>query len=213
MNIAIFGASGIVGKAIVKEALEKGHQVTVLTRDTKKFPTDHNHLKIIEGDVTDRHVIHRVLENQNAVIQTLGIGGKGNGKPTTFVSDVNRLIMEEMEQMNIRRLIAISVIGAGDSNRFLPWIYKKCILPVFQKWFIPIIEDKNRMENDILKSHLDWTVIRCTTVQDKPAKGKVNATLDGKGVKFTITAADMATFFIEQLDSKQFLKKMPTISN
>lgn len=213
MNIAIFGASGIVGKAIVKEALEKGHQVTVLTRNAQKFPTQHNHLRIIEGDVTDRHVIHRVLENQSAVIQTLGIGGKGDGKPTTFVSDVNRLIMEEMEQMNIRRLIAISVIGAGDSNRFLPWIYKKCILPVFQKWFIPIIEDKNRMENDILKSHLDWTVIRCTTVQDKPAKGKVNATLDGKGVKFTITAADMASFFIEQLDSKQFLKKMPTISN
>lgn len=213
MNIVVFGASGIVGKAIVKEALEKGHQVTVLTRDASKFPTVHNQLRIIEGDVTDRHIIHQALENQDAVIQTLGIGGKGDGKPTTFVSEANQLIMQEMEQMNIRRFIAISVIGAGDSNRFLPWIYKKCILPVFQKWFIPIIEDKNRMENDILKSHLDWTVIRCTTVQDKPAKGKVNATLDGKGVKFTITATDMASFFIKQLDSKQFLRKMPTISN
>lgn len=213
MNIAIFGATGIVGKAIVKEALQKGHHVTILTRDAKKFPTGNNHLRIIEGNVTHRHVIHQVLEKQDAVIQTLGIGGKGDGKPTTFVSDVNRLIMEEMEKMNIRRLIAISVIGAGDSNRFLPWIYKKLILPVFQRWFIPIIEDKNRMENDIQKSHLDWTVIRCTTVQDKPAKNKVNATLDGKGVKFTITAADMAIFFIEQLDKKQFLKKMPTISN
>lgn len=213
MNIVVFGASGIVGKAIVKEALEKGHQVTVLTRDASKFPTVHNQIRIIEGDVTDRHIIYQALEKQDAVIQTLGIGGKGDGKPTTFVSEANQLIMQEMEQMNIRRFIAISVIGAGDSNRFLPWIYKKCILPVFQKWFIPIIEDKNRMENDILKSHLDWTVIRCTTVQDKPAKGKVNATLDGKGVKFTITATDMASFFINQLDSKQFLRKMPTISN
>lgn len=213
MNIAIFGASGIVGKAIVREALEKGHQVTVLTRDAKKFATNHDKLRVIEGDVTDRHVIRQVLENQDAVIQTLGIGGKGDGRPTTFVSDANRLIMEEMEKMNIRRFIAISVIGAGDSNRFLPWIYKKFLLPAFQKWFIPIIEDKNRMESDIRKSQLQWTVVRCTTVQDKPAKDKVNATLDGKGVKFTITAADMATFFVEQLGSKQFLKKMPTISN
>lgn len=213
MNIAIFGASGIVGKAIVREALEKGHQVTVLTRDAKKFATNHGKLSVIEGDVTDRHVIRQVLENQDAVIQTLGIGGKGDGRPTSFVSDANRLIMEEMEKMNIRRFIAVSVIGAGDSNRFLPWIYKKVLLPAFQKWFIPIIEDKNRMENDIRKSQLQWTVVRCTTVQDKPAKGKVNATLNGKGVKFTITAADMAAFFVEQLGSKQFLKKMPTISN
>ena len=109
MNIAIFGASGIVGKAIVKEALKKGHLVTVLTRNAKKFSPDHNHLRIIEGDVTDRSVLRKVLKEQDAVIQTLGIGGKG--------------------------------------------------------------------------------------------------------VKFTITAADLATFFIEQLDSKQFLKKMPTVSN
>lgn len=213
MNISIFGASGIVGKAIVREALEKGHQVTVLTRDAKKFATNHGKLRVIEGDITDRHVIRQVLENQDAVIQTVGIGGKGDGRPTTFVSDANRMIMEEMEKMNVRRFIAISVIGAGDSNHFLPWVYKKFLLPVFQKWFIPIIEDKNRMENDIRKSHLHWTVVRCTTMQDKPAKGKVNATLNGKGVKFTITAADMAAFFVEQLGSKQFLKKMPTISN
>lgn len=213
MNIAVFGASGIVGKAIVEEALEKGHRVTVLTRNAKKFALTDNRLRVVEGNVTDRHVVRKVLESQDAVIQTLGIGGKGDGKPTTFVSDANRLIMEEMEQMNVSRLIAISVIGAGDSSRFLPWIYKKLILPVFQRWFIPIIEDKNRMESDIRKSHLDWTVVRCTTVQDRPAKGKVNATLDGKGVKFTITAADMAAFFIGQLGSKLFLKRMPTISN
>lgn len=213
MNVVIFGATGIVGKAILKEALQKGHNVTALTRKASKITVADSKLRVVEGDVTDRSVLRKVLKGQDAVIQTLGIGGKGDGKPTTFVSRTNCIIMEEMEGMNIRRLIAISVIGAGDSYHFLPWIYKKCILPVFQKWFIPIIEDKNRMENDILKTHLDWTVIRCTTVQDKPAKGHVNATTVGKNVKFTITAADLATFFIEQLDSKQFLKKMPTVSN
>lgn len=115
--------------------------------------------------------------------------------------------------MGIRRLIAVSVIGAGDSINFLPWIYRKFILPVFQKWFVPIIDDKNRMEVQIRQSRLDWTVIRGTTVQDKSAKGKVTASLDGKGLKFTITAADMAAFFVEQLNSKQYLKRMPTVSN
>ena len=152
MNIAIFGATGIVGKAIVKEALQKGHRVTVLTRHAENISVGNANLKVVEGNVTDRATVDSVLKGQDAVIQTLGIGGKGDGKATTFVSRANKLIMEKMERMGIRRLIAVSVIGAGDSISFLPWIYRKFILPVFQKWFVPIIDDKNRMEEQISQS-------------------------------------------------------------
>lgn len=213
MNIVVLGATGIVGKAIVKEALQQGHQVTVLTRNAQKLPSGQAGLKVVEGLVTDRKVLRQVLNGQDAVIQTLGIGGKGDGKTTTFVSSTNQIIMEEMEQLGLRRLIAISVIGAGDSLKFLPWIYKKMILPLFQRWFIPIIEDKNRMEKCIKESHLDWTVVRCTTVKHQAAKGNVVASLDGKGLKFSITDADLAKFFINQLSDRQFLHQMPTVSN
>lgn len=36
MNIAIFGASGSIGKAIALEALSRGHQVTGLVRHPEK---------------------------------------------------------------------------------------------------------------------------------------------------------------------------------
>ena len=121
--------------------------------------------------------------------------------------------MEEMERMNVRRLVAISVIGAGDSLVFLPWIYRKLVLPLFMKWFQAIMDDKNRMEPMIKKSSLDWTIVRCTTVKERPATGKVNATVDGKGLKFSISAADMATFIVNQLTDNRFLKQAPTISN
>lgn len=42
MKIAVFGATGIVGNAIVKEALKKGHYITVLTRDAKKYLSSTN---------------------------------------------------------------------------------------------------------------------------------------------------------------------------
>lgn len=213
MKIVVFGATGIVGKAVVNEALEKGHEVTVLTRNARKVTTRHERLHVVEGDVMDRSIVHDVLKGQEAVIQTLGIGGKGDGKPTTLVSEANKIIMAEMEQMNVKRLIAISVIGAGDSLTFLPWIYRKCVLPLFMKWFQVIIDDKNRMEPMIKKSQLDWTIVRCTTVKERSATGKVNATLDGKGLKFSISAADMAVFMVNQLTDSRFLKQSPTISN
>lgn len=213
MKIAVFGATGIVGKAVVNEALEKGHEVTVLTRNAKKVATRHERLHVVEGDVTDRSIVRNVLKGQEAVIQTLGIGGKGDGKPTTFVSEANKIIMAEMEQMNVKRLVAISVIGAGDSLTFLPWIYRKLVLPLFMKWFQAVIDDKNRMEPMIMKSGLDWTIVRCTTVKERPATGKVNVTLDGKKLKFSISAADMAAFMVSQLTNNRFLKQIPTISN
>lgn len=213
MKIVVFGATGIVGKAVVSEALKAGHEVTVLTRDARKVSIRHEHLHVVAGNVTDRNIVRSVLEGQRAVIQALGIGGKGDGRPTTFVSETNKTIMEEMERTGVRRLVAISAIGAGDSLTFLPWIYRKLVLPLFMKWFQAIIDDKNRMEPMIRKSGLDWTIVRCTTVKDSPATGKVNATVDGKRLKFSISATDMATFVVSQLTDSRFLKQAPTISN
>lgn len=113
----------------------------------------------MEGNVPDKNVVRTVLKDQEAVIQTLGIGGKGDGKPTSFVSEANKIIMTEMEQMNVKRLIAISVIGAGDSLAFLPWIYRKLVLPLFMKWFQAVIDDKNRMELMIKRSGLDYRAL------------------------------------------------------
>lgn len=212
MKVAIFGATGIVGSAITKEALAKGHDVTILTRNPQKVKIADDRLTVIEGNVTDRSTVRKVLTAQDAVIQSLGIGGKGDGKLTTFVSEANKLIMEEMVAMKVHRLIAISVIGAGDSLYFLPWIYRK-MMPIMMKWFQAIIDDKNRMEPMIEQSGLDWTIVRCTTVKDAASKGHVTASLDGKGIKYSITAPDMAEFVTSQLSESQFHHKAPVISN
>lgn len=213
MKIALFGATGIVGRAVVDEALAKGHEVTVLTRDARKVERSHKNLHVVEGNVMDKNVVGRMLQGQEAVIQTLGIGGKGDGSRTTFVSDANMVIMEQMKRVGLKRLIAISVIGAGDSLKFLPWIYRKFVLPVMMRWFQAIIDDKNRMEPMIEASGLDWTIVRCTTVKLRRATGKVVATTTGKGLKFSISDKDMASFIVGQLTDDKFLLKLPTISN
>lgn len=213
MKVAIFGATGIVGNAVVNEALSKGYEITILTRDARKIKKEHDNLKIIEGDVMNSETVAGVLSGQDAVIQTLGIGGKGNGKPTTFVSEANNVIMKQMNRLGLKRLVAISVIGAGESMAFLPAVYRNFILPVFMKWFKAIIDDKNRMESQIMKSNLDWTIVRCTTVKNSKSTGKVKASLDGKGLKFTISDADMASFMVQQLSDSTYIRQSPTISN
>ena len=213
MKVVIFGATGLSGKVILKEALSKNHQVTILVRNAKDVTLQDENLTVVQGSVLDRNTVNEVLKNQDAVIQSLGVGGKGNGKPTTFVSDANKIIIEEMQKTNVKRYIAMSNIGAGDSYSYLPWIFRILILPYFMKWLQVIVDDKNRMEPMIMKSNLDWTIVRSAGMADKPAKGTISTSLDGKGLKFTITLTDLAKFIVDQLEDMKFIKKAPSVSN
>jgi putative NADH-flavin reductase len=213
MKIVIFGATGFSGKAILKETLSQQHQVTVLVRNKSSILVQDKNLTIVEGNVLDKHTVAEVLKNSDAVIQCLGVGGKGNGKLTTFISDATNIIVEEMEKQQIKRLIAMSNVGAGNSISFQPWIFTKIILPYFMKWLKVLIDDKNRMEPIIMNSELDWTIVRCPNIVDKTPKGNVHATLDGKGLKLAVTLGDMAEFIVQQLINASYSKQAPSISN
>jgi len=213
MKVIIFGATGFSGQGILAEALKQGHEVTILVRDASKIPIKHQNLTILEGNVLDPQTVASVLHHQEAVIHCLGVGGKGDGKPTTFISDATKVIIDEMQKQQIKRLIAMSNVGAGNSIAFQPWFFTKIILPYFMKWLKVIIEDKNRMEPIIMNSNLDWTIVRCPNIVDKPAKGRCNATLDGKGLKLSITLSDLSKFMVDQLKQTAFIKQAPSVSN
>ena len=108
MKITIFGATGFSGQTILAESIKQGHEVTVLVRDASKVQIKHKNLTIIEGNVLEPQTVASVLHNQEAVIQCLGVGGKGDGKPTTFISDATKVIVDEMQKHQIERLIALS---------------------------------------------------------------------------------------------------------
>ncbi len=213
MRVLLLGATGYSGKAVLAEAIKQGHKVTVLVRDASKVPIQHTNLTIVEGDVLDPGVVASVLHKQQAVIQCLGLGGKGDGKPSTFISDATKIMVAEMEKQNVKRLIAMSNVGAGSSIAFQPWFFRKIILPYFMKWLQAIIDDKNRMEPVIMDSNLDWAIVRCPNIVDKPTRGGCIATLDGKGLKLSVTLEDMAKFMLLQLTDDIFVKQAPSISN
>lgn len=213
MKVLLIGSTGFSGKEVLKELLAQGHQVTATTRSANSLHLNNPNLEVLEGNIMNPLFLQNAIKEQDAVINCLGIGGKGNGRATTLMSDSARILVNVMENSSAKRLIAMSNVGAGDSERFQPFIFRKFILPYFMKWLKVIIDDKNRMEPIIENSALDWTVIRCPNITDKEAKGTVNATLDGKGLKLSITNKDLARFMVGQLTDNLFVNKMPSISN
>jgi putative NADH-flavin reductase len=213
MKVVIFGATGYSGKTILEETLAQNHHVTVLVRNKSSVTINDKNLTVIEGNVLDKKMVFDVLAGQEAVIQCLGIGGKGSGKPTTFISEATQIMVEAMEKQGAKRLIAMSNVGAGNSVAFQPWIFNKVILPYFMNWLKVIIDDKNRMEPIIMNSDLDWIIVRCPNIVSKPPKGNCHATLDGKGLKLSVTLQDSTQFIVQQITDNTFIKQAPCISN
>ena len=212
-RILLIGGTGFSGKQVLKELLKQGYLVTAITRNANSIEIRDDKLKVAEGNVLNPLFIERIIENQDAVVNCLGIGGKGDGKPNTLLSDSTKILVDVMENSRTKRLIAMSNVGAGDSKNFHPFLFRKLILPYFMKWLQVIIDDKNRMEPIVMDSQLEWTLVRCPNITDKPAKNNVYATLDGEGLKLSITNADLATFLVEQLNDNQYIRKAPSVSN
>lgn len=212
MKVVIFGATGFLGKQTLLQTLEAGHQVTVLVRKASALSVEHPQLRIVEGLVLNPKDVESVMNGQDAVIQVLGYNGKGDGKPTTFTTDATRIIVEAMKKFEVKRLIAMSVMGAGNSIAFFPKILSKLIFPVFMRWFVHIIHDKNTMEPIVMNSGLEWTLVRSITIKDEKPKGRVRASLDGQGLKYSVSLQDVAGFLVEQLESRRFINQAPVVS-
>lgn len=213
MHVAVFGGSGLTGKHVVRVALERGHKVTALARRPEALGGARERLRVVHGDALDPAVVERVVGGQDAVIQALGIGGRGDGKPNTLVSDATRVILAAMEKQGVRRLVCMSNVGAGDSLAETPLLFRKVLLPTFFRWLVPILEDKNRMEPLVTASQLDWTLVRLPAIVDRPARGKRRVAASPRGVGFRITAADTAELLVDQLSDPTWVRRAMCASN
>jgi len=71
MKIVLFGATGNIGKVILDEALNRGHQVIAVVRDTAKLDTKHAALTVVQGDVAQPASYDGVLPGTEAAIASL----------------------------------------------------------------------------------------------------------------------------------------------
>lgn len=75
MKIALLGATGFVGSALLKESLSRGHRVTAIVRDPAKLiPADH--LAAKAGDIYDAATLATLIAGHEALISAFNPGWK-----------------------------------------------------------------------------------------------------------------------------------------
>ena len=74
LTITVYGGTGRIGQRIVQEALNRGHQVTVVARDPSTLTITHTGLAVAKGDATDTAAVAKQIEGQEVVISAIGLG-------------------------------------------------------------------------------------------------------------------------------------------
>ncbi|MGF1432106.1 NAD(P)-dependent oxidoreductase [Kitasatospora sp. LaBMicrA B282] len=110
-KIAVFGANGTIGSTVVREALNRGHQVTAVVRNPAKVTETHPNLTVTQGDVLDPASVGAVAAGQDVLVSAVG-GGDGPGHLAT-IEPAARALVTGLRTLGDAAPRLIAVGGAG----------------------------------------------------------------------------------------------------
>ncbi|MHA7987659.1 NAD(P)-dependent oxidoreductase [Rathayibacter sp. CAU 1779] len=205
MNIVVFGANGPTGRLLVRLALERGHDVTAVTRAPQTFPLEHANLRVEHGDVFSSGSIGPLLAGQDAVLSALGVP-YGREEITTY-SVGARVMLAAMAEHGVRRLVCVSSsavdVAAGPHGGFF---FERVLQPfVANVLGRTLYDDMKRMERIVADSDVDWTVMRPSGLFDADTVSDYRIAERYLPQKFT-SRIDLADAMLRQLDDGRFVR-------
>jgi putative NADH-flavin reductase len=209
MNILIIGATGGTGRALVEQALAQGHAVTALVRNPARIRMTHERLTVMKGDVLEYDSVDRAVQGKEAVISALG--HKQWFIKTTILSRGTKNIVSAMKKHGVKRFICETALGIGDTKGRLGLYYTLFVIPVIIYFYF---RDKERQEQLIRESMLDWVIVRPGQLTNGSKRGTYRT---GNGIgsyilTVKISRADVADFMLRQLTDNTYLGQTPSVA-
>lgn len=207
-RVLIIGATGGTGRQLVKQALERGYEVTALVRDPSRLEVVHPRLTAIQGDVLDEGSVEAAMRGQEAVLSALG--HKRYFYPTRILSEGTRNILRSMATHGVSRLVCETSLGIGDSAGRMGLYYTLFVIPLILPFYF---WDKTRQERMIARSDVEWVIVRpgVLTNGDKRGRFRHGRHVGSFVLTVRISRVDVADFMLNQLASDTYLRTAPGV--
>ena len=146
--------------------------------------------------------IDRAVDGQDAVLVAFGARSlKKDDVQEVFM----RHLLAAMKKHGVRRIVNLSAWGLNNdravtSSRFFKYFFRPVVLR--HVW-----ADKERAEALLTASGLDYVNVQPGRLLNAPARGGLRASLDGRGLRPSMTREDLAAFMVDQLESDQWLRQ------
>lgn len=215
MRILILGITGRTGSLAAEEAIKRGHKVVGIARDQSRVTV--KDADIVVGTPYDLETVRKAIDGCDAVISALNIFPQSQGlfgkikSPLDFMSVSMKNTVDLMEEKGIKRLVVMTALGVGLSEKELPRFFSFIIKITHIKY---AYADHDIQEKLIEKSNLDWTIVRPVGLTDKNDNLSILSNLNGVGkITSAISRNAVAHFILDCIEKGQFIKQKPGISN
>ena len=206
-RLLVLGANGPTGRDVVRQALDRGHEVRALTRRPDTFPLRHERLQILAGDATDRVVIDDAVAQTDAVICT--IGAKFTRHAVDVYSTSAHLLITAMAKHDRQRMIVVTSSGVAPSEHRHGPVQK--VPPA----------DAPRLRPDRVRRHgadgvvrtasdLDWTIVRPPGLPNSPGQGYATQETEIDGD--LCSRPDLAEMLLDQLTDDRYVRKIAAVT-
>ena len=208
MKIAIIGANGKAGSLLAKEALERGHDVTAVVRDSSKI--SNKKVKIIEKDLFS--LTYDDLKDNDVIIDAFAVWAEDQ----LFLHKTSLNHLSDILSGKPNRLIVVG--GAGSLYVDLEHKVRLMNTPDFPDMFKPLASNMSEAFDSLkTRDDVNWTYLSPSAdfSADGERTGKYKAGGDelmtnSQGLS-TISYADYAIAMIDEAEQGKHIKERFTV--
>lgn len=204
MKIAVLAANGRLGKALVAEALARGHQVRAGIRGGD-YSLKHDNLHVVQCDATNIADVEVLIKECDAVVSCIG---HVKGSPSNVQTVATKTAIEAMDHHGIKRFVDITGTGvrmSGDTIPLIDSILNAAVKLVDPHRIADGIEHTRILQN----SDVDWTTIRVLKLQTN-SKKPYKLLLHGP-TKLYVSRQDTARAMLDVIENNSFIEQAPMI--
>jgi putative NADH-flavin reductase len=212
MKLALIGATGFVGKAVLNEALQRGYDVTAIARDPQKVDAASDKLTLKAADVFDTNSLAIVLKGHDAVVSAYNAGWTNPDLYNDFVKG-SEAIQQAVKQAGVKRLL---VVGGAGSLYAAPGLQLVDSPQFPAEWKAGATAARDYLNTLKKENELDWTFLSpAINLHPGERTGKFRLGTDEpvfneKGVH-EISVEDLAVAILNELENNQFVKRRFTV--
>ena len=193
MKLAVFGATGGIGRQLVRQALDLGHAVTAVGR--REFEAGVARVVAVP-DFADVDRLREAVAGCDAALSTVGPRSRADG---AVASGITKHILAALTSAGVSRFEAVSASPVGPRPAGDGFLDRYVLHPIVGRVFAANYADLEVMERDIAASGLNWTVVRPPRLTDEP-RGEYRVAIGANVTRARIVSrADVAHLMLELL--------------
>jgi putative NADH-flavin reductase len=206
VKITVFGATGGVGREIVKQGLSRGYAVTAVVRDANRLSVADPALQVVTVPaLDDPGTLIPAVRGSDAVLSAVGPHGRKDG-PVAAPS--TRAIVAAMDVCSARRFVGVSAAPVGPTPKGEGLLNRWVLTPAVKAVLRNVYADLGEMEALLQSGDIDWTVVRPPRLVDKPLSGEYRTSVGANVARGSrISRADVAHLMLDTLTVPETIRR------